>query len=292
MIGRCTHVVDCREASGMGKGGSLAQRGTFAECGADVCAVAMSPGRRHITKPVCEITFGLREANVLTSTMVLNAGAGVPHDAPASGGTLFGLTDKEVEQMRNFKLLVIHLGGVANHIIYKARLILRNVNKHCIIICESPVDCEDFAKIGVKTSKVMPTEENVKTKGTIDDIVTGTVKELAERFELDIETMVGFLDGIDESLVKSNNLEEITEDSVVSLEYDKEKLYMNMVGCNAQWLYELPQWNDLLSEEKRSELYKTEKSSHTVVKPQKIGRNDPCPCGSGKKYKKCCGANL
>lgn len=25
---------------------------------------------------------------------------------------------------------------------------------------------------------------------------------------------------------------------------------------------------------------------------QKIGRNDPCPCGSGKKYKKCCGANV
>jgi preprotein translocase subunit SecA len=23
---------------------------------------------------------------------------------------------------------------------------------------------------------------------------------------------------------------------------------------------------------------------------KKIGRNDPCPCGSGKKYKKCCGA--
>ena len=25
--------------------------------------------------------------------------------------------------------------------------------------------------------------------------------------------------------------------------------------------------------------------------PPKVGRNDPCPCGSGKKYKKCCGAN-
>ena len=24
----------------------------------------------------------------------------------------------------------------------------------------------------------------------------------------------------------------------------------------------------------------------------KIGRNDPCPCGSGKKYKMCCGRNL
>ena len=29
----------------------------------------------------------------------------------------------------------------------------------------------------------------------------------------------------------------------------------------------------------------------TVVKEKEPGRNDPCPCGSGKKYKKCCGAN-
>jgi len=28
-----------------------------------------------------------------------------------------------------------------------------------------------------------------------------------------------------------------------------------------------------------------------VKKEKKVGRNDPCPCGSGKKYKKCCGAN-
>ncbi|RME69279.1 MAG: hypothetical protein D6778_00735, partial [Nitrospirae bacterium] len=28
-----------------------------------------------------------------------------------------------------------------------------------------------------------------------------------------------------------------------------------------------------------------------VRKGKKVGRNDPCPCGSGKKYKKCCGAN-
>ncbi len=27
------------------------------------------------------------------------------------------------------------------------------------------------------------------------------------------------------------------------------------------------------------------------VEPVKVGRNDPCPCGSGKKYKKCCGAS-
>ncbi|MBP7091027.1 MAG: SEC-C domain-containing protein [Syntrophorhabdaceae bacterium] len=27
----------------------------------------------------------------------------------------------------------------------------------------------------------------------------------------------------------------------------------------------------------------------SMQKDKKIGRNDPCPCGSGKKYKKCCG---
>ncbi len=33
------------------------------------------------------------------------------------------------------------------------------------------------------------------------------------------------------------------------------------------------------------------KKKITVVKSEKVGRNDPCPCGSGKKYKNCCGAN-
>ncbi|RLB85396.1 MAG: hypothetical protein DRH26_18335 [Deltaproteobacteria bacterium] len=28
-----------------------------------------------------------------------------------------------------------------------------------------------------------------------------------------------------------------------------------------------------------------------LLKSDKIGRNDPCPCGSGKKYKKCCRTN-
>ena len=120
--------------------------------------------------------------------------------------------------------------------------------------------------------------------------VKGTVKELSEKFDMSIELMTGFLDGIEESLIKPNNIDEITEDSEVSLLYDPEKLYMNMVGCNAEWLYTLPQWDKIFTEEKRKELYKTEKSSKTIVKPPKVGRNDPCPCGSGKKYKKCCGA--
>ncbi|TSJ91646.1 hypothetical protein FG002_001700 [Chitinimonas sp. BJB300] len=37
----------------------------------------------------------------------------------------------------------------------------------------------------------------------------------------------------------------------------------------------------------------TERESQAPIKREapKVGRNDPCPCGSGKKYKKCCGAN-
>ncbi|AEM78053.1 preprotein translocase subunit SecA [Thermoanaerobacter wiegelii] len=35
-----------------------------------------------------------------------------------------------------------------------------------------------------------------------------------------------------------------------------------------------------------------EDKKQPVVKGKKVGRNDPCPCGSGKKYKKCCGANI
>ena len=121
--------------------------------------------------------------------------------------------------------------------------------------------------------------------------VKGTVKELAEKYDMSIELMVGFLDGIEESLIQPNNVDDLEEDTQVSLAFDPEKLYINMVGCNAEWLYTLPQRDSIITAERRKELYKIEKSSKTIVKPPKVGRNDPCPCGSGKKYKKCCGAN-
>ena len=117
----------------------------------------------------------------------------------------------------------------------------------------------------------------------------GTVKKVAEKYGLTIQYMIGFLDGIDDSLMSSNNLDDVTEDSEVRLAIDYEKLYMNMVECNAEWLYTLPQWDAIFPKEKRDELYKIQKSSRTVIKAPKVGRNDPCPCGSGLKYKKCCG---
>ena len=122
-----------------------------------------------------------------------------------------------------------------------------------------------------------------------DEEVKGTVKELADKYGISVMTMVGFLDGIDDSLKIKNNIEEMTEDSVVSLAFDKELLYKNMVDAKADWLYGLPAWQKIFSEEKLKELYREAKKANTIVKGPKIGRNDPCPCGSGKKYKKCCG---
>ena len=123
-----------------------------------------------------------------------------------------------------------------------------------------------------------------------DTVVTGTVEELAEKYETDIMTMTGFLDGINDSLVKPNPIDTMTEKTEVSLEFDKENLYKNMVAAGAVWLYGLEEWNDIFDAEKQKALYKEQKQSQTVRNEgPKIGRNDPCPCGSGKKYKKCCG---
>ena len=48
---------------------------------------------------------------------------------------------------------------------------------------------------------------------------------------------------------------------------------------------------DIFDEDTRKALYREQKSSTTIRKEAKVYPNDPCPCGSGKKYKKCCGRN-
>ena len=116
-----------------------------------------------------------------------------------------------------------------------------------------------------------------------DEVVKGTVKELADKFKVSLMTMTGFLDGINDSLVEQNPIDDLEEDTQVNLGFDKALLYKNMVAAEADWLY------DIFDEETRKELYKEQKSSTTIVKEQKVYPNDPCPCGSGKKYKKCCG---
>ncbi|SMC26303.1 SEC-C motif-containing protein [Clostridium acidisoli DSM 12555] len=121
--------------------------------------------------------------------------------------------------------------------------------------------------------------------------IKGKVEDLAAEYETSVIFFVGFLDGINESLIESMDLEKLTKDDEIELKVDLEKLYFNMLDAKADYLYELPQWEGVFSKEKRKEIHTEWKNSKTVVNKSKIGRNDPCPCGSGKKYKHCCGKN-
>ncbi|CDI48208.1 SEC-C metal-binding domain-containing protein [Clostridium tetani] len=121
--------------------------------------------------------------------------------------------------------------------------------------------------------------------------INGTLKDIAEKYDTSIIFFVGFLDGLSDSLVEPLDLENIEEDSKLNLNIDLEKLYLNMLDAKADYLYNLPQWDAIFSIKKRKEIHTEWKNSKTVVNENKVGRNDPCPCGSGKKYKKCCGKN-
>ncbi len=53
-------------------------------------------------------------------------------------------------------------------------------------------------------------------------------------------------------------------------------------------MFEQPEQNELSQKEMEKLLRKAAAQYNKPEKKVKIGRNDPCPCGSGKKYKKCC----
>lgn len=123
-----------------------------------------------------------------------------------------------------------------------------------------------------------------------EEKVAGKIGELAAAHEVRPVIYMGFLDGINTSLNGGEiELENLDENSEIELDIDFEKLLYNMLAADAEYLYTLPQWEEVLPAEKIKEVVKAFKKSKTVVKGEKIGRNDPCPCGSGKKYKKCCG---
>ena len=119
--------------------------------------------------------------------------------------------------------------------------------------------------------------------------MVGTLGELAAKYEVRPVIFMGFLDGIDTSIKKSNDFQNYDESSQVEIEIEPEKLFYNMLAAGADYLYGLPQWETILGEDKMKEIAKEYKKSKTVIKGKKIGRNEPCPCGSGKKYKHCCG---
>ncbi len=83
-------------------------------------------------------------------------------------------------------------------------------------------------------------------------------------------------------------MEKLDDASEIDAEIDFEKLLFNMHDAKADWLYGLPQWENVLPEKRRKEIRKEFGRSTMASSEKAVGRNEPCPCGSGKKYKKCC----
>ncbi len=150
-----------------------------------------------------------------------------------------------------------------------------------------------------RTNQVLWKDYLPKEQKIYEDIIgnkktelKGTVKELAEEYKMPEYYIVGFADGINETQDPEIDLEKLEEDTPLAIKIDFTRLYKKMVEYKADHLYSLPQWEGIFTKEEQEALYKEQKRSTTIVNEgPKIGRNDPCPCGSGKKYKKCCGAN-
>ena len=131
-------------------------------------------------------------------------------------------------------------------------------------------------------------EELLRDKTTT---IEGTVAEVAEKFRITPVQMTQFLDGINECVENVPDIDELEESTPLKLTIEFDKLYKQMVEYKADHLYSLAAWNGIFTPEEQRELYTEQKRSHTIIRNEaKVGRNDPCPCNSGKKYKKCCGA--
>lgn len=119
--------------------------------------------------------------------------------------------------------------------------------------------------------------------------IKGTAKAVAEGFNMEPAILAPFIEGINTSLEKEVDVKAVEEETEIEMTILPEKLYYNMLNAKAKWLYELKEWNDVLPESKRVEITRAWREAQQAVSTKTVGRNDPCPCGSGKKYKNCCG---
>jgi hypothetical protein len=126
------------------------------------------------------------------------------------------------------------------------------------------------------------------------EFTSGKASELAKKLGFNKDTMdifVGFLDGIKTSLKNELDVESVDDDTEIDLDIDYEKLYYNMRDAKASWLFKLSSWKNVLDENQTAQIAREYREAN-IAHSNKVGRNDPCPCGSGKKYKNCCGKKV
>ncbi len=96
----------------------------------------------------------------------------------------------------------------------------------------------------------------------------GRLGELAEKYQVRPVIFMGFLDGINESIVNANDVESFDEESEIEVEIVPEKLFYNMIKADADYLFGLPQWEDILGRDKMAEIVRGYKASKTVRREQ------------------------
>ena len=92
----------------------------------------------------------------------------------------------------------------------------------------------------------------------------------------------------------TNNLLEFMQTQVEIADFKTAEAMMNILiqlnNHTRQWILKGYMPSEIFKEEKEAlHPLPLKKENNKPVTTRKIGRNDPCPCGSGKKYKKCCG---
>lgn len=107
-----------------------------------------------------------------------------------------------------------------------------------------------------------------------DKFSANIIKRVAECHE-------NFMDVVNKLLNVNYTLEEL-------LQHYKSRYLENKIFSSTTVLYKSKAFSKTLGIIEED----IEKPSLEGIDLSKIGRNDPCPCGSGKKFKKCCGANL
>ena len=107
-----------------------------------------------------------------------------------------------------------------------------------------------------------------------DKFSANIIKRVAERHE-------NFMEVVNKLLGTNYTFDEL-------LEHYKSRYLENKIFSSTTVLYKSKAFSKTLGIIEED----IEKPSLEGVDLSKIGRNDPCPCGSGKKFKKCCGANL
>ena len=107
-----------------------------------------------------------------------------------------------------------------------------------------------------------------------------TKESIEERIEREMDSLPGMI----KNKLKDPQIKQRFIDIAKRMEKD---------GVNFQSLRQMKKWMKEHEAELKAEQAGNMPKVETVVhEGPRIGRNDPCPCGSGKKYKKCCGKDL